>query len=269
MKKFNVNDLKTELICKMTLEDLLENLAENFDELENYFDFYANGEIFINNELWFNMIESQEDYYGLDEDDFNLFKKSLSGNCKYMKEIEDLSSEELKELALMVCSRASGEKFANDLSEKMINALKNQIVEVTENSFNSITRILSDEIEENGINTNDVPPFKLVDEENGMYSLYGSKIVLACIQLELLKGFGWCYYDTLEDFIECNMTLEEAVKGHLSYLKEFNNIYGYDDYFQYKVDVDYLESTAYGFLDEEDMILAVENMDAFDLYMIK
>lgn len=264
MKKFNVNDLKSELICRMTLEELLENLAENFNELEKYFDFYVNGEIFINTDLWFNMIESQEDYYGLDEDDFNLFKKLLSDNCNF-EEVKNLNSEELKELALRVCSRASGEKFANDLSEKMINALKNQIVDVTENGFNSITRILGDEIEENGINTNDVPPFKLVEEENGMYSLYGSKIVLACIQLELLKGFGWWYYDTLEDFIECNTTLEEAVKGHLNYLKEFNNIYGYDDYFQYKVDVDYLESTTYGWLDEEDMILAIKEMDELDL----
>lgn len=265
MKKFNVNDLKSELICRMTLEDLLENLAENFYELENYFDFYANGEIFINTDLWFDMIESQEDVYALDEDDFKLFKKSLKTNCKYMKEIEDLSPEELKELALRVCNRASGEKFANDLSEKMINALKNQIVDVTENSFNSITRILGDEIEENGINMNDVPLFKLVEEANGTYSLYGSKIVLACMQLELLKGYGWCYYDTLEDFIECNMTLEEAVEGHLNYLKEFNNIYGYDDYFQYEVDVDYLESTTYGFLDEKDMILAIKEMDELDL----
>lgn len=265
MSKFNVNDLKSELICRMTLEDLLENLAENFDELEKYFDFYTNGEIFINTDLWFDMMDGQRDYYGLDDDDFKLFKESLKANCNFMKEIEDLSPEELKELALRVCSRASGEKFANDLSEKMINALKSQIVEVTENSFNSIMSILSDEIEENGINMNDVPLFKLVEEENGMYSLCGSKIVLACILLELLRGFGWWYYDTLEDFIECNTTLEEAVKGHLNYLKEFNNIYGYDDYFQYKVDVDYLESTTYGFLDEEDMILAVKEMNELDL----
>lgn len=263
MKKFNVNDLKSELICRMTLEDLLENLAENFDELEKYFDFYANGEIFINADLWFNMIDSQEDNYALDEDNFNLFKKSLSSNCNF-EDVERLSSEELEELALRVCSRASGEKFANDLSEKMINALKNQIVEVTENSFNSITRILEDEIEENGINMNDVPLFELVEEENGTYSLYGSKIALACIQLELLKGYGW-YYDTLEDFIECNMALDEAIKGHLNYLKEFNNIYGYDDYFQYEVDVDYLESTTYGWLDEEDIILAVKEMNELDL----
>lgn len=249
----------------MTLEDLLENLAENFDELENYFDFYADGEIFINSDLWFNMMDGQRDYYGLDDDDFKLFKNSLSGNCKYMKEIEDLSPEGLKELALRVCSRASGEKFANDLSEKMISTLKNQIVDVTENSFNSITRILGDEIEENGINMNDVPLFKLVGEENGTYSLYGSKIVLACIQLELLKGYGWCYYDTLEDFIECHITLEEAVKGHLNYLKEFNNIYGYDDYVQYEVDVDYLESTTYGWLDEKDVISATKEMDELDL----
>lgn len=264
MTKYNVNDLKSELICRMTLEDLLENLAENFDELEKYFDFFADSEVFINNDLWFNMMESQEGYYGLDEDDFKLFKESLKANCNFMKEIEDLSPEELKELALRVCSRASGEKFASDLGEKMINALKNQIVEVTENSFNSIMSILSDEIEENGINMNDVPLFKLVEEESGMYSLCGSKIVLACIQLELLKGYGW-YYDTLEYFIECNTTLEEAVKGHLNYLKEFNNIYGYDDYFQYEVDVDYLESTTYGFLDEEDMILAVKEMNELDL----
>lgn len=267
MKKFNVNDLKSELICRMTLEDLLENLAENFDELEKYFDFYGNGKISINNELWHDLMFSQEDTYELDEDDFHLFKKSLSSNYNF-KDLEHLSSEELKELALRVCSRASGEKFANDLDEKMINALKSQIVEVTENSFNSIVSILSDEIEENGINMDDVPLFKLVEEENGMYSLYGSKIILACIQLELLKGYGW-YYDTLEDFIECNTTLDEAIKGHLSYLKKFNNIYGYDDYFQYEVDVDYLESITYGWLDEEDMIRAVGNMDAFDLYMIK
>lgn len=264
MKKFNANDLKSELICRMTLEDLLESLAENFDELEKYFDFYVNGEIFINTDLWLNMIESQEDDYALDKDDFKLFKESLKANCKYMKEIEDLSPEGLKELALRVCSRASGEKFAHDLSEKMINALKSQIVDVTENSFNSITRILGDEIEESGINTNDVPLFKLVEEENGMYSLYGSKIVLAYMQLELLKGFGW-YYDTLEDFIECNTTLDEAIKGHLNYLKEFNNIYGYNDYFQYEVDVDYLESITYGWLDEKDMILAVREMDELDL----
>lgn len=264
MKKFNVNDLKSELICRMTLEDLLENLAENFDELENYFDFFADGEIFINNELWFNMMDIQRDYYELDEDDFNLFKKSLSGNCNFFEEVKNLSSEELKELALRVCSRASGEKFASDLGEKMINALKSQIVDVTENSFNSATRILSDEIEENGININDVPLFKLVEEENGMYSLYGSKNVLACIQLELLKGFGWCY-DSLNDFIECNMTLDEAIKGHLSYLKEFNNVYGYDDYFQYEIDVCHLESTTYGWLNEKDMILAVKEMDELDL----
>ena len=146
----------------------------------------------------------------------------------------------------------------------MINALKSQIVDVTENGFNSITRILGDEIEENGINMNDVPLFKLVEEKNGMYSLYGSKIALACIQLELLKGFGW-YYDTLEHFIECNMTLDEAIKGHLCYLKEFNNVYGYDDYFKYEIDVDYLESTTYGWLNEEDMILAIKEMDELDL----
>lgn len=263
MKKFNVNDLKSELICRMTLEDLLENLAENFDELEKYFDFYANGKIFINADLWFSIMDSQEDNYALDEDNFNLFKKSLSSNCNF-EDVERLSSEELEELALRVCSRATAEKFANELDEKMINALKSQIVDVTENSFNSITRILGDEIEENGINMNDVPLFKLVEEESGMYSLYGSKIVLACLLLELLKGYGW-YYDTLEDFIECNMTLEEAIKGHLNYLKEFNNIYGYDDYFQYEVDVDYLESTTYGWLDEEDIILAVKEMNELDL----
>lgn len=268
MKKINVNDLKNELICRMTLEDLLGNLAENFDELEKYFDFYGNGRVSIIDELWHDLMFSQEDTYELDEDDFHLFKKSLSSNCNF-EDIEHLSSEELKELALRVCSRASAEKFANDLDEKMINALKSQIVDVTENSFNSIVSILNDEIEENGINMNDVPLFKLVEEENGTYSLYGSKIVLACIQLELLKGFGMWYYDTLDDFIECNMTLDEAVKGHLCYLKEFNNIYGYDEYFQYEIDVDYLESTTYGWLDEDDMIRAVENMDAFDLYMIK
>ena len=267
MKKFNVNDLKNELICRMTLEDLLKNLAENFNELENYFDFFADGEVFINNELWFNMMDGQRDYYGLDEIDFNLFKKSLVSNCNF-EEVKNLSSEELKELALRICSRVSGEKFANDLGEKMISALKRKIVYMTENSFNSITRILSDEIEENGINLNDVPPFKLVEEGNGMYSLYGAKIVLACIQLELLRGLGW-YYDSLDDFIECNMTLDEAIEGHLYCLKEFNNIYGYDDYFKYEIDVDYLESTTYGWLDEDDMIRAVENMDAFDLYMIK
>ena len=95
-------------------------------------------------------------------------------------------------------------------------------------SFENLTEFFRDELEDAGLSVETLTPFKVqLNWEDDQLTIEGDLTALEVILNEVMRGVGWMYYDSLEDFIACNG--EDQIKritSHLHYLKSIEPVYG-------------------------------------------
>lgn len=124
--------------------------------------------------------------------------------------------------------RAIADHYEQTYMDDYYQAILEDMESVVVKSFKSLTVFFSEDLEEAGIDPTTVPDFKAsLDWESDVLTIEGDLTALEIILNEIMRGVGWAYYDSLEDFIACNGEDQtKRILNHLHYLGDIERVYG-------------------------------------------